>query len=1136
MIDPFTRDYQQHLLEKLEGEYQIASTVRRLTNSPADRVETIFADTMEKRVELLVGPEGVAEKISRLKGELTGEQLAFKLCEEIVYSSLGRQEDTKIIKQAICTALAVLTPPCITAAPSEGIAEVRIKENDDGTKYLAIYFAGPIRAAGGTELAAVVVLADYVRRLFGLDRFKARDEEVHRFVEELRTYVRRVMRFQYNVPDRLVAYAYRMTPVEITGVATDRILAPSYRNLPRIETDYLRGGALRVVNDGIVGRAKKVLKLVQSMGISGWSWIEDIVKESASIRREEGGDDKLSEVIGGRPVFSLANRFGGLRIRYGRAFATGMSALGVHPMTLKILDDYLVVGTQLKTDYPGKGGVVVPVEVEPPVVKTLDGEVVRVTSEREYARVAGRIERVLFLGDILVSVGDCIENNVELKPSGYCEEWWAKDLAYTIMIMGLDNVSKKTSIAAAKILRLVENPLTEFPSWEEAVTLSKELGVPLHPRYLYFWENLTSKELEKLRQWLKNVDTSETKVEPEISDILVSLLVEHKYEGDRITLNPQDIQILKVLLNPESDLKIEDDPIKAIEQLSGIRIRGKSGSYITARMGRPEKAGPRQMKPAVHILFPVGLAGGGLRDLTTALKSSEVISVELVTRRCSKCGAGTWREHCPECNAPTFIIGRCSGCGREYLSEIVGACSRCGGRVVYSKVQNVNLREIVNYASQKMGELPDSRVSGVRGLSSMAKVPEDILKGLLRAKYGLYVYKDGTIRFDATNAPLTHFTPAQIGTSVEKLRALGYLYDVDGMPLTSPNQVCELMLQDLVMSRRAGEYLLRVSKFIDDYLVKAAGLPRHYNCNSLEDLVGCLVVGLSPHTYVGVLGRVIGFVDGLVNYAHPVFHAAKRRDCDGDEDSVMLLLDVLINFSPLYIPDRIGGRMDSPLLITRIVYPDEVDEQAHNVDTCWTYPLQFYEASLKGAKASEISHLLRTLRYDLKAGTGGRGVGYTHVQRSLTSEVVESAYKRLKTMHEKISGQLTLVERIESVRHAAIIERIVDSHILPDIVGNVRAYMVQTFRCKRCGKKFRRMPLTGKCPECQMDLVQTVFRGAVEKYVSLAKSLAETRIKDDYLRMRTLSAIENIVDIFKPTKRVEATIGSGKQLSLESYL
>jgi len=75
----------------------------------------------------------------------------------------------------------------------------------------------------------------------------------------------------------------------------------------------------------------------------------------------------------------------------------------------------------------------------------------------------------------------------------------------------------------------------------------------------------------------------------------------------------------------------------------------------------------------------------------------------------------------------------------------------------------------------------------------------------------------------------------------------------------------------------------------------------------------------------------------------------------------MLLLDVLINFSPLYIPDTIGGRMDLPLLINMIVYRDEVDEQAHSVDTCWTYQLQYYEVSMKGAKASEIPPSLKDI-------------------------------------------------------------------------------------------------------------------------------------------------------------------------------
>ncbi|MEM1945376.1 MAG: hypothetical protein QXX57_06540, partial [Nitrososphaerota archaeon] len=129
-----------------------------------------------------------------------------------------------------------------------------------------------------------------------------------------------------------------------------------------------------------------------------------------------------------------------------------------------------------------------------------------------------------------------------------------------------------------------------------------------------------------------------------------------------------------------------------------------------------------------------------------------------------------------------------------------------------------------------------------------------------------------------------------------------------------------------------------------------------------------------------------------------------------------------------------------------------------------------------------------------------------------------------------------IIDKLESVRTASVIERIVDSHILPDIVGNVRAYMVQSFRCRRCGRKFRRLTLTGKCPDCQTDLVQTVHRGSVEKYVELAKNLAVSRIKDQYLRDRTLSAIENVSDIFKWARKGGRSLDRGKQVSLERYL
>ena len=68
-------------------------------------------------------------------------------------------------------------------------------------------------------------------------------------------------------------------------------------------------------------------------------------------------------------------------------------------------------------------------------------------------------------------------------------------------------------------------------------------------------------------------------------------------------------------------------------------------------------------------------------------------------------------------------------------------------------------------------------VKGVKGLTNKDKVFEAVEKGILRAQNGVFIFKDGTARFDATDVPITHFYPREIGTSIEKLRELGYTKD-----------------------------------------------------------------------------------------------------------------------------------------------------------------------------------------------------------------------------------------------------------------------------------------------------------------------------------------------------------------------
>jgi DNA polymerase II large subunit len=201
----------------------------------------------------------------------------------------------------------------------------------------------------------------------------------------------------------------------------------------------------------------------------------------------------------------------------------------------------------------------------------------------------------------------------------------------------------------------------------------------------------------------------------------------------------------------------------------------------------------------------------------------------------------------------------------------------------------INLKALLERVKEEIGEFETHGVRGVLGLTSDYKIPEYLGKGILRAKHGVYCYRDGTARFDATDAPLTHFTPKEIGVPVNRLRELGYVIDYDGSPLVSENQILELKVQDIVIPENCADYLLRVGRFVDDCLEKMYKLPRYYNFNSPEDVIGQLVIGLAPHTSAGIIGRLVGFTNASVCYAHPYWHAAKRRNCIIGREEVLLL-------------------------------------------------------------------------------------------------------------------------------------------------------------------------------------------------------------------------------------------------------
>jgi len=893
-------------------------------------------------------------------------------------------------------------------------------------------------------------------------------------------------------------------------VGTEDEEISGYRDLPRIETNRVRGGACLVVADGLCLKAPKIQKHVKRMHIDGWEFIDrylqgkahlDVKEETESV---DPSDKFIQQLLAGRPVLCHPSRPGGFRLRYGRARSTGLAALAIHPATMVLLNEFIAVGTQIKTERPGKAAAITPCDaVEPPIVLLRSGDLVEVADVERARRVRDDVEQIVDLGEILVPYGEFLENNHVLMPAAYAIEWYREDLRR----------------AAGELPANWREPTSE-----EAIDLSERYRVPLHPRYNLFWHDLPVERLRALREAIAGggrFDGRELRIpaNPEASATLLKLGAVHRQSGGGLLLERYALPVLRCLgltatkdgitARPDADAS---DPLAYVSALAGFPVRARGPTRIGARMGRPEKAAPRKMQPAPHVLFPLGKEGGAQRLVKDALRAG-TITVEVGLRTCAVCGK---RWFLPKCT-----------CGGHTV-----AARGSGG-----KVQTIPLAEVweAGLARLKIGKAPD--VKGVQGVISANRTPEMIERGLLRAKHDVNVFKDGTVRFDMTNLPLTHVRPSEVGLTVERAKALGYEKDALGRPLTTADQLLELRVQDVIVSRECGEYFLRVSRFVDELLEKVYGMPPFYRAKTAADLIGAAVVTLAPHTSGGVLARLIGYTAARAAFAHPFLVAARRRNCDGDEDSMILLLDALVNFSRSFLPESRGGLMDAPLVLSTRIDPNEIDKEAHNLDVAPSYPREFYEATLRFAPPKEVEPLMDLVGQRVGSVIQYEGFAFTHDGGDPSAGPTISTYTQ-GDMAEKVKAQLDLAKKIRAVDVDDVVTRIVVHHLLPDMIGNMKAFSSQQFRCSKCSGKYRRIPLRGKCTKttpapggarktCGGNLTLTVHQSSVRKYLEMTKEITEEYDVSNYLRQRIALVDEAMRSLFTNDK--------GQALKLDDF-
>jgi len=1161
----------------VQSAFKLASEARKKGFDPEQDVDVVLTNTMAQRVEGLisvVAPKlkgsGMTKRIHELEkkhGTLAWE-VALIIAEEVAKEKFCKFTDKReAMEVGIRTGFAYHTLG-IVAAPLEGFIELKIKKRRDGKEYFAPRFAGPVRGAGGTGASVCLLIADYVRGKMGYDVYDPDESEINRFITELQDYHDRVTNLQYRPSREEIRCLVTHLPVEIDGEPTEEMEVSNYKDLLRVDTNRIRSGVCLVLSM-LALKAPKLWKRIQKfpedLGID-WGFLSEFLeiqkrvkahetehKDTENVRKVLPNYTFISDIVAGRPILTHPMRFGGFRLRYGRTRASGFSAAAIHPATMSVLNKYVATGTQLKIERPGKAAALTPCDtIDGPIVKLTSGDVVRLDTEQKAKQVLPNISEILFLGDMLFNYGDFSENNHFLVSAGYCEEWWILDVEKAAVdrfgSLDTEKLAQLVHIPEEFVAKLFRQPMFQI-SAKAAINIAQKLGAPLHPRYTYYWGGLSKSLFSSLLSALgtANIIMSNNTIlkcvillEKKSKRALELLGLPHIVASAQfVVIESEDALALLASLGiyaaEEAKAKLDvlmqkieesESVLSLLNSVAGFVIKDKAGTFIGARMGRPEKAKMRKLTGSPHVLFPVSAQGGKLRSFQSALEAGNIIA-DFPLYYCSKDNCETIYPVCELCGKKTKKRVYCS------IKGVVDPKDASPGGVTKSfNNREIDVVSLFSAAKKHLGmkTVPDL-VKGVRGTSNKDHIPENLAKGLLRAKHSLCVNKDGTIRYDMSELPLTHFTPEETGATVEKLRELGYTHDIHNRPIESQNQVIELFPQDLVLpgvqctgDEPADDVLFRIACFVDELLVSFYGLKPFYNFKTKKECKGVLVIGLAPHISAGMIGRVIGFSKTSACFAHPLWHAALRRDCDGDEACVLLLMDALLNFSRQFLPDVRGGRtMDAPLVLSSTLVPSEVDDMVHGIDVAWKYPLEFYEAALELKYPHEVS--IAQLKSRLNTEKQYYDFGFTHAVSSINAGVTYSAYKFLPSMEEKLKGQMALAEKIRAVDADDVATLVIEKHFLKDIKGNMRKFSQQKFRCVECNEKYRRPPLIGKCTACGGKLIFTVSEGSIVKYLAPSMSLAEKYSLSPYLR-QTLEILQHrITSVFGKEKERQEGLG-----------
>ena len=264
--------YQKRLDVQADEVYQLAGQAKAKGLDFSDEVEiprtADLASRTERLLEEYLDGMSIEDGLRDLLKASDRETAAIEIALDVAKRMHARTGDiTKAIDSGLRVGLAVLTE-AVLVAPLEGIGGVRIMNNADGSEFLSIDYAGPIRAAGGTAQALGVLIGDMIRRELGVSRYVPTTPEVERVKEEFGLYR---VGLQYKPPPEEIEVIVRACPVMVNGEETESQECAGYKEVRNIVNTNnsprtrIRGGVMLVIGEGPVSYTHLTLPTICSV-------------------------------------------------------------------------------------------------------------------------------------------------------------------------------------------------------------------------------------------------------------------------------------------------------------------------------------------------------------------------------------------------------------------------------------------------------------------------------------------------------------------------------------------------------------------------------------------------------------------------------------------------------------------------------------------------------------------------------------------------------------------------------------------------------------------------------------------------------------------------------------------------------